>query len=302
MLNNNIYINLRTQSQRLFKHNRQGSIKTRYRYKAAFERFLRFLAEFFRLEKIANIALKHIRAYVDYLIEHECTIAYIKTELAAIRFWHDKIPEPRHSELPTNKMLHLGNRQYGGINRTWSLLELARMIDKAVSLGHDIYVDVLHIARYMALRIEECFKIDTAAARKALETGVLTIKGKGGLIREIPLHEAVEIILRNRLKVTSAGHKLFVMPDEKTHEAMKHLQDFIDYHRKDVQEEDSDRPMTFHGLRHLRAAEWYTEFVAQGMTEKQARLAVAKLLGHGRDSVTKFYLVSLKNRGDANET
>lgn len=74
---------------------------------------------------------------------------------------------------------------------------------------------------------------------------------------------------------------------------MKHLQDFIAYHRDSVKDADSTRPMTFHGLRHLRAAEWYEEFIAAGITEKQARMKVAKMLGHGRDSVTKFYLASL---------
>lgn len=64
-----------------------------------------------------------------------------------------------------------------------------------------------------------------------------------------------------------------------------------------AQDVGSDRPMPFHGLRHTRAAEWYVEFVKQGQTPYQARKAVSKLLGHGRDDVTRIYLASL-DKGD----
>lgn len=108
--------------------------------------------------------------------------------------------------------------------------------------------------------------------------------------------------MSNRLTVTPAGHKLFVIPGEKTHEAMKHRQDFIDYHRKSVQDKDSTRPMSFHGLRHLCASEWYEEFLARVLTEQQARMKVARLLGHGRDSVTRLYLASPGKNSDTYRT
>ena len=52
--------------------------------------------------------------------------------------------------------------------------------------------------------------------------------------------------------------------------------------------------MTFHGLRHTCAAEWYQERIAAGATPYEARKAVSRLLGHGRDDVTKIYLASLQ--------
>ena len=52
--------------------------------------------------------------------------------------------------------------------------------------------------------------------------------------------------------------------------------------------------MTFHGLRHTCAAEKYQGFVNAGKTPYEARKAVSKLLGHGRDDVTNIYLASLK--------
>lgn len=64
-----VYRNLLAQFDKLFLHNRQGSYKTKERYADAFRRFLRFLADEYRLERLANIAPKHLYAYVDRLNE-----------------------------------------------------------------------------------------------------------------------------------------------------------------------------------------------------------------------------------------
>ena len=56
--------NLAAQAEKLRRHNRQGSYKTKERYYEAFLRFLRFTAERFHLEKLANLSGKHMPAYV----------------------------------------------------------------------------------------------------------------------------------------------------------------------------------------------------------------------------------------------
>lgn len=98
------YSNLLAQFDKVFRHNRQGSYKTRYRYAEAFRRFLLFLAQLFHLERLPNIAPKHLYAYVDYLTERGLSAAYIKMELSAIRFYHDQIPGARYA-LPDNSKL-----------------------------------------------------------------------------------------------------------------------------------------------------------------------------------------------------
>jgi len=52
--------------------------------------------------------------------------------------------------------------------------------------------------------------------------------------------------------------------------------------------------MTFHGLRHTYAAEKYQGFINAGKPPCEARKAVSRLLGHGRDDVTKIYLPSVE--------
>ncbi len=289
----NHYLNLMFQVDKLHRHNRQGSYKTRARYYEAMQRFCRFLAEVYRLERLANIAPKHIYAYVAYLQEQGKSASTIKTDLSAIRFFHDLIPNARY-ELPGNGDLLLQRRTFGGVDRTWSDGEFNRMLTCAAKAGREDYIAILHLGRFAGLRIHECFRIDTAMASKAVKEKAITIKGKGGLIRTVPLSDRLVVHLQIHLAQTPRGHKLFVADDQQTHEAIKELQAFIWLHRSAVQDLDSTRPMTFHGLRHTYAAEKYRGFINAGVTPFGARKAVSKLLGHGRDDVTKIYLASLK--------
>jgi len=289
----NIYLNLMVQVEKIFRHMRQGSYETRARYYEAMQRFCRFLAEEFRLERLANIAPKHIYAYVAYLQERGVSASTIKTDLSAIRFFHDQIPNPRY-KLPDNSDLSLQRRTFGGVDRTWSNKEFERMQACALEYGREDYVTVFNLARYAGLRIHECFRIDTATAAKAIKEHSITIKGKGGLVRSVPISQRLEDHLQFHLEQTPRGHKLFVPDGKKTHEAIKELQAFIWLNRPDVQDEGSTRPMTFHGLRHTYAAEKYRGFINAGKSPYEARKAVSGLLGHGRDDVTKIYLSSVE--------
>ena len=129
------YINLLAQAQKLYKHNRQGSFQTKRRYFEAFQRFLRFVGEEFRLQKLQNISGKHLYAYFDYLKEKGVAPATQKTDAAAIRFWCDKISSAKH-RLPTNDELKLERRQHGG-DRSWDDAEVERMIDECKAAGRE---------------------------------------------------------------------------------------------------------------------------------------------------------------------
>ena len=131
MKNINIYKNLETQYDKIFRHLRVGSFKTRERYGKAFKRFMVFLADEYSLQKLANISEKHIRAYVKYLQDKNQAASTIKTELAAIRFFHDSMPYTRH-QLPSNEELNLKKRTFGGIDRTWTNREFNLMLAAAM--------------------------------------------------------------------------------------------------------------------------------------------------------------------------
>ena len=53
------------------------------------------------------------------------------------------------------------------------------------------YVACIILARYVGLHLHE----GTAIARKALKDGFITIKGKDGKIRELPINESISAVL-----------------------------------------------------------------------------------------------------------
>ena len=96
------------------------------------------------------------------------------------------------------------------------------------------------------------------------------------------------------LETTPTGSKLLVPDGVPTDKAINQLQQFILRNREAVQDPNSNRPLTFHGLRHTYAAEKYRQITADGISELDAHLTVSKLLGHERAEVTNIYLASIK--------
>ncbi len=290
-----IYQNLIVQLDRLAFHNRQGSYQTRRRYYEAMKRFCRFLADAYHVERLANIAPKHIIAYVETMQIRGKSAATIKTDLAAIRFFHDQMSNPRY-RLPDNAALGLERRSYGKVDRTWSDREFSRMLGKALALDRYDYMLAFNLARYAGLRIHECFRIDTATAEKALRDNAITVKGKGGKVRTVPINEPIILALREQLSRTQRGHKLLVPDGVPSDHAIHQLQEFIIHYRPKVQDTKSKHPLTFHGLRHTFAAEKYQQLVESGTDALDARYAVSWLLGHNRADVTNVYLASLRTK------
>jgi len=290
MINNSgIYATLISQAEKLRKHNRQGSIKTKERYFQAMQRFCRYLAGAWRLQKLANIAPKHIESYAEHLKKNNKSPATIKTELAAIRFFHDKISEPRHA-LPDNSALKLSRRKFLGFDRTWSQQEFDLMLSIATELQHEDYVCAMCLAYYAGLRIYECCRLDTATAENAIKSTLLTIKGKNGKVRAVPIDELIKTLLQKRLKSVERSEKLLVPNGTATHVYIKQLQGFINYHRDKLPPRENKERLTFHGLRHSFAFNKYCELINAGMQEREARQKVSKLLGHERVDVTRIYL------------
>lgn len=292
-----IYNALVSQLDKLARHNRQGSFRTKERYYEAVKRFCAYLADEYRLQKLENISGKHLTSYVLWMQENGKSASTIKTDLAAIRFFHDKMGKPKY-RLPSNDELavELERRCFGGTDRTWSNIEFNKMLMKAYAMDRWDYVLAFYLARFAGLRIHECFRIDTATAEQALRENAITIKGKGGKVRTVPIEdERITMMLEKLLKQTPRGEKLLVPKGVHTDRAINQLQFFIMRHRDEVRTVDSDRPMTFHGLRHTYAAEKYQELLNSGKSALDAHFEVSRLLGHERPDVTNIYLASVND-------
>ena len=202
------------------------------------------------------------------------------------------------TQLPGNEELGvaLERRRFGQQDRTWTNPEFCKLIGRAMAEEREDYILALYLARYAGLRIHECFRMDTAAAERALRENALTVKGKGGKVRIVPIEDdRITMMLQRLLDKTERGHKLLVQDGVPTDRAINGMQQFILRHRDTICAPTvPGRRITFHGLRHTYAAEKYTALVNGGMTPLDAHFIVSRLLGHERPDVTNIYLASVK--------
>ena len=189
--NEGVYRSLAAQLDKLARHNRQGSFRTKDRYYEAFKRFCAFLADEYHLQKLENISGKHLVGYVLHMQELGKSASTVKTDLSAIRFFHDKMSRPKY-QFPGNGELgvELQRRIFGEADRTWTTAEFNRLLAVALAEKRYDYILALYLARYAGLRIHECFRIDTATAEAALREKSIPIKGKGGKIRSVPAYQS----------------------------------------------------------------------------------------------------------------
>ena len=275
-----IFLTLVAQLDKLARHNRQGSFRTKARCYEACKRFCAYLTAEYHLQKLENISGKHLVSYVLYLQDAGKSASTVKTDLAAIRFFHDKMSRPKYT-LPTNSELGVGleRRRFGQLDRTWSGPEFNRLLGKAMVENRDDFILALYLGRYAGLRIHECFRMDTAAAERALRENALTVKGKGGKVRIVPIEdERILMMLRKLLARTERGHKLLVPDDVPTDRAINALELFIYRYRNGISDEGSDRRLTFHGL-------WHTFAVASIKSGDDIK-TVQESLGHATAAFT----------------
>lgn len=86
--------NLLIQFEKIAKHVRENSFRTRKRYRWIFVQFLRFVALTFHLQNLRNLKEKHVIAYVRKLESENKAKTTILTHISAIRFYFRKIGLP----------------------------------------------------------------------------------------------------------------------------------------------------------------------------------------------------------------
>ena len=155
----------------------------------------------------------------------------IKTDLAAIRFFHDKMSRPRYQLPPMTSCRGAGAALLWRRGPHLEYGEFNKMLGRALAADRYDYILALYLARYAGLRIHECFRIEhPATAEQALRENAVTVKGKGGKVRTVPINEQIALALRKQLDRTQRGHKLLVPDGVPTDQAIAALQFFIMRH------------------------------------------------------------------------
>ena len=301
ILNKGAYLNLMSQLNKAALHAKGISVhKSLVQYYNHVDQFCRFLADNYNLKTLANIQDKHL---VEYVIERQNELksaATIKNDLAAIRYFHNQIPNTRYA-LSSNQTLserysefNLERRRFGGIDRRPTNKEYYDLVELAKNTQNPSMAYIVILAREAGLRVHEAVRLNRSDAEKAIKLKLLTVKGKGGLIRDIPLNEVAINALAISIKNIARGEKLFVPLNQKAHQVIQRVQDFIKNNRYKVIDSLNTRPkgieITMHSFRHAYAKHHYDNFIVIGYSEEEARLKVSRLIGHNREDVTNIYL------------
>jgi len=261
------------QIDRIIGHARKVSFQTRRRYREVAP----FLAERFRLRKIANLQDKHLPAYVHVRLASGTAPATVRTDLAALRFVHDQARAARY-RLGTNVALglELPDRRHLGLGRGWTDIEYVAMQAQARGLGHVTITLVLALCRHAGLRIHEATRLDWAVARAGLRIGVLGAKGKGGRERDVHLDDLARAALQEALGRARPGQRLFVTAGVPTHRAIARIQAFVRLHRGRIEAPGRIAHLTVHGLCHTFGAARCRALLGADDSRYDAEKAVAE--------------------------
>jgi len=303
--------NLGFQLAKIVRNSNSNRFETRRRYLKAQQRFIKHIAKKFRVQKLANIKDKHLESYGNSLKEKECTNQYIKTELSAIRFFHNQIQDTRYTLTDSrvfNKKLDISKADSDAtkIYRGWSKTEIKDMKEIAKNLNRNIIIKVIDIQSKLGLRLDEAVTLKSYQVKNALEKGELNMSNtKGGVPRVISL----SLEARKTLELLDLSRKYCIVEQhyvdkKEIHKFKKSVQNFIYNHREKIQDDFRQKSahnlnnhesgaLTSHGLRHTFALRKYQEFRDKGYSKVNSRKEVSEILGHHRDNITRVYISSL---------
>lgn len=303
------YDNLRNQILSVKNGTNVKSYATRARYFDGTERFVRYCAEEWNLQKFVNVSGKHIRGYVAYMQESGIAPSTVLTDLASIRYFH-KYAGGRN-KLPGNRELGLEKREHGKFNRAWLPDEIEKAVAVAKTMGRMDAAIGIRLGQNFGLRIIEMCKLDVEHLHKAITFGELRISGKGGQVRAIPLETKGQRELVYRLldyarsKGLAPGDYLISNKGKRgVEKEKKSLQSWMHNHRGKFIDPDRLSKVasgekarvklpSWHGLRHYYAQSMHKSL--RDIDGKYALKEVSERLGHHRPGITKDYLAEAKS-------
>lgn len=165
-----IYKNLCNQIDKVFRHTRQGSFETRYRYKDGVKHFAKYLAEAYKKQNLNRIRPAHLEGYVEQMQESGYSKSYVTTNLSAIRFFYDQL-EKDSCRLPSNRDLGVDHRTKEdriGKDRAWTNDEVSRFIQYAKDDGKERFANMIRLARDHGLRVHEVTRLSKTDLKNAI--------------------------------------------------------------------------------------------------------------------------------------
>lgn len=294
------------QVEKQYRMSNRGSFTTRRSHYNKMSGFIDFVGERFKVQKLENLKDKHVQAYIEWAFREGKSASTVWNTVSAVQYFVNQLPgEKRLSETKNIKEAFIEKQQHNenfqkhdvqrhyigtGKNPAWNAHEVEKAIDMAEKAGrHDVAL-AIQFGVELGLRIHEVTRQSRAAVKDSLDKGILTTKGKGGLVRDISVHTVDgRRALQEALRETSyEKQKVFVDQKGETHKAIKSIQNWI-YNNRSKFADDPDKKLTFHGLRHSYAQREYEFYRQKTGDERTALLMVAEQMGHGREWITNIY-------------
>ncbi len=284
----NIFENLKGQVKAVFKNSHECSFKTRETYKERMDVFAKFLAVEYRKQNIKKISNEHLTHYAKYLQEVGLSTSYVTTSMSAIRYFYKKAVGEQF-KIKSNKDLGVTSRtkeERIGKDKAIRDEDYVELLEKTKESGIKEYEYGLKVGTILGLRISEFYKLRVSQVKKAIKTGTIEIKGKGGFVRSNPVGAEGKVLLKDILMDNASDNdRIFVMKYEKTHKKIKSFQDYLEKTSTELKKE-----YTYHSLRHRYAQKMYAVLMNQGLSDYESRMIVSRRLGHDRVDITSTYL------------
>jgi integrase/recombinase XerD len=275
---------------------RGASRNTIAAYRRDLEDYVAFLAA--KGKDIAGAATDDVRAYLSALVKRGMTANSSARKLSAIRQLHRFLyAEGKRKDDPAAVLE--GPRRGRALPKVLTLAEVTRLFEAAHAAANKAHgaeharalrlVCLLETLYATGLRVSELIALPAAAARA--EGGTITVRGKGGKERLLPLGQAAQKAMRDyrkRLAETKAGETRWLFPSfgESGHITRQHV-------ARELKELAAAagidaRKMSPHVLRHAFAS----HLLAGGADLR----VVQALLGHADVSTTQIYTHLLDER------
>jgi len=280
------------QVHRVFREDRFLSLQARDRYRKALMRFVRWAVQNSEIADLWDLNPDHVRGYVAWMLKRGRKARTIKTDVSALKHvhhyltlaglarWRGELPDPAEMGVPPFQPVP---------DRRWRQEQMEYLLQRCLEAGEERYADMIRLAWELGLRIHEVVRLLRAQCEPhALRAGTLTVVGKGGKRREVPLTPAAMEILAKWRERTPRGGRLFVREGETAGQVIKGLQDFIRDNRPEP--DPGYSPLTFHGLRYSYAQREDRRLEAEGTPTGERRREISRRLGHNRPQITKTYV------------
>lgn len=259
----------------------------------------------YRLQKLDNLKIKHVRGLISKWQKEEKSTATIKNRVASLRYLtKDVLKKPEM--LPNkNSDLGIGRREHNfNTDKGWTPSD---EIKSVLPENQQVHVELM---RNLGLRYEEAAKFRPHEADRDKKIAVLW-GTKGGRDREIPITSDKQRETLDRAKdFVDRNRQESIIPREMTYKKFEdHTRNI--YNNVGMTKDGVGTP---HGLRHQYAQDRYSQITgwkppaqlseverkefraSMGQAEKdidtRARLEISSELGHGRIDVVSNYIGS----------